>query len=125
MSKSFEKLNALNIIEKTDNSVSLLFSVPKENAYFDGHFPGYPILPAVAQMELVVRFADRFFETGIAVSQIKRMKFSKIINPESLLLLKIDIKTNLVNYVITTPEGNETYSNGSIIFPAQDKAENA
>ena len=57
MNKGFGNIKADKIIEKNENSVSLIFTIPKDSLYFDGHFPDYPILPAVAQIDIVVNFA--------------------------------------------------------------------
>jgi len=116
MGKGFDNLENIKILEKNDDSVSLTFTVPKENAYYDGHFPGNPILPAVAQMEIIVRFADQFFGTGIFVSRIKRMKFNKIITPGLPLLLRIDKKDNAISYTFSSPDENDTYSSGTFSF---------
>ena len=46
------------IVEKKENSVSLEFSIPEFSDFFDGHFPEFKLLPAVAQFEVVTRFSN-------------------------------------------------------------------
>jgi 3-hydroxymyristoyl/3-hydroxydecanoyl-(acyl carrier protein) dehydratase len=116
MNKGFGNLKEDEIIEKNENSVSILFTIPKESLYFDGHFPDYPILPAVAQIDIVVNFAAIHFGTGMAVSQIKRTKFTKIISPSLSLLLKIEKKDSSLDFKLTTPDKSEIYSSGMIIL---------
>jgi len=111
----FASLGEETVIEKTENSVSLEFSVPDSCLYFDGHFPGYPILPAVAQMEFVTRFASRYLGTGVAVSQIKRIKFVNQIQPNAQLLLKIEKNKDNISFNLTSRNGDTVYSLGTFI----------
>jgi len=119
MNKGFGDIKADKIIEKNENSVSLIFTIPKDSLYFDGHFPDYPILPAVAQIDIVVNFASENFGTDIIISQIKRTKFLKVITPSLSLLLKLEKKETSLNFKMTAPDSSEVYSSGSIILAAK------
>jgi len=119
MNKGFGDIKADKIIEKNENSVSLIFTIPKDSLYFDGHFPDYPVLPAVAQIDIVVNFALENFGTDIIISQIKRTKFLKVITPSLSLLLKLEKKETSLNFKMTTPDSSEVYSSGSIILTAK------
>ena len=119
MNKGFGNIKADRIIEKNENSVSLIFTIPKDSLYFDGHFPDYPVLPAVAQIDIVVNFASQNFGTDIIISQIKRTKFLKVITPSLSLLLKLEKKDASLNFKMTDPDSSEVYSSGSIILTAK------
>jgi len=112
---SGEKMTEEKVIEKTDNSVSLEFSVPNTSPYFDGHFPGFPILPAVAQMELITCFASRYFGTGAGLSEIRRIKFTKLIRPFAPLLLNLAKKDNTVSFKMSSPDIETVYSSGTVV----------
>jgi len=111
----FLNLEKEKVIEKTDDSVSLEFSVPCSSYYFDGHFPAFPILPAVAQMEIVVRFASRYLGTGLVLFEIRRIKFSTLVLPETALLLKLSKKDTAVTFTISSVDGKTTYSTGTVV----------
>ena len=115
MISGFNSLDAETILEKNENKVSMILEMRESNPYFDGHFPGFPILPAVAQMELAVRFGSRFFGTGTAVSQIKRMKFSNPIHPPLSILLIIEKKNDTLNFNISSSDGRIAYSMGTVV----------
>jgi len=100
------------LIEKNENSVTLEFSIPGTSPYFDGHFPGFPVLPAVAQVDLVVRFASEHFGIGIGISKIKRIKFLNIIRPENPLILFIETDKTNIAFKISSPGGETVYSSG-------------
>jgi len=114
MTEGFSRLNGQKVIEKDENSVTLEFSIPDTSPYYDGHFPDFPLLPAVAQIELVIRFASLYLGTGIDVSEIPRIKCMNIIRPFTPLLLKIEKKNNTVSYRITSPDGKTGYSLGTL-----------
>jgi uncharacterized membrane protein/acyl-coenzyme A synthetase/AMP-(fatty) acid ligase/3-hydroxymyristoyl/3-hydroxydecanoyl-(acyl carrier protein) dehydratase len=104
------------IIEKTEDSVSMEFSIPGTSPYFDGHFPGFPILPAVAQSELVIRFARRYFGTTLSPLEIKRVKFTNFIRPDLRLLLKLSKNGNAISFKLSSAEGETVYSLGTVIM---------
>jgi len=115
MSAGFGALGKGKIIEKTENSVSIEFSIPGTSPYFDGHFPGFPILPAVAQTELVIRFAAQHLGTTVCPPEIKRLKFTKFIQPDAPLLLKLTKKENTISFSIRSAENEDVYSTGTVI----------
>lgn len=77
------------IISKEDDKISLEFVIPGTSDFFDGHFPEYKLLPAVAQFEVVTRFSRKYFGTQRYVPSIKRIKFSAPIRPETKIHLDL------------------------------------
>jgi 3-hydroxymyristoyl/3-hydroxydecanoyl-(acyl carrier protein) dehydratase len=104
------------IIEKTDNSVSLEFSIPGTSPCFDGHFPGFPILPAAAQADLTLRFASQYFGTRIEISEIRKIKFSNLIRPFSPVVLTIEKKGKNISFKMNSPSGETVYSCGTMVI---------
>jgi len=113
-SEGFNGLDKEKIIERTENSVSLEFFIPDTSPYFDGHFQGFPILPAVAQTELVVRFAHKYFETDIGLLEIKRVKFINFIRPFTRLLLELKKKEKTISFTLSSPDIETVYSTGTV-----------
>jgi acyl-CoA synthetase (AMP-forming)/AMP-acid ligase II len=111
----FYELPEEKLIEKTENTVSLEFSVPAHSSYFDGHFPGFPILPAVAQADIVLRYAARELGTGLRPSEIRRMKFINLIRPLTPHILRIEKKGETLAYTISSPSGEVVYSTGTFV----------
>ena len=114
-SAGFGALDKEKVIEKTDHSVSLEFVIPDSSPYFDGHFPEFHLLPAVAQTELVIRFAARHLGTGIKIAEIKRVKFTNFIRPGAPLLLKLTKKEKNISFILSSPGGETVYSLGTVI----------
>jgi acyl-coenzyme A synthetase/AMP-(fatty) acid ligase len=114
---SIRGLSCLRVLERTDTSVTLEFVCSLELDYFDGHFPEFKLLPAVAQLELALRFADRYFATGITAAGAKRLKFSAMIRPGSRVFLKLrhDPQKGTLHFTFTG-SGEEIYSVGLLLI---------
>jgi uncharacterized membrane protein/3-hydroxymyristoyl/3-hydroxydecanoyl-(acyl carrier protein) dehydratase len=115
----FASINIETVLEKTEDYVRLLFSIPDSSPYFDGHFHNFPILPAVAQMEIITRFAARYLGTPVAVSQIRRMKFVNLVRPFARIMIKIEKNENLISFNLTSPESSansKVYSTGAFVL---------
>ena len=54
---------------------------PPDAECFKGHFPGYPILPGVAQLYFVRHFAKQAFADYPETATYRRLKFQKLIRP--------------------------------------------
>lgn len=59
------------------------FEFTGEEAFFDGHFPGAPVLPGVVQLKLAVEAVEEMLGHAVTVRQVKRMKFVKVIEPNT------------------------------------------
>ena len=117
----FGSLNGVKLIEKTGNSVSVEFSVAPSNPYFDGHFPEFSLLPAVAQVELIIRFASEYLETGIDISEMRRVKFTQFILPDTPLFLRLEKDEKIIRFKITSPEDKSLYSSGILTISFREK----
>lgn len=87
------------VVAKENNQISLEFVIPASSDFFDGHFPEYKLLPAVAQFEVVTRYSKKYFNTQRWVPGIKRIKFSAPIRPDSKIHL--DLKHNVEKGTVT------------------------
>lgn len=53
---------------------------PPESDFFDGHFVGAPVLPGVVQTGTAVRELERLLGRAVRVSEIKKLKFAKVVH---------------------------------------------
>jgi 3-hydroxymyristoyl/3-hydroxydecanoyl-(acyl carrier protein) dehydratase len=112
----FANLAGVKLVERKENTVALEFSIPPNNVYFDGHFPGFSLLPAVAQMELLIRFASEYFGTGIDIPEMRRVKFSRFIRPNAPLLLRLEKREKNIAFKILSGKDESVYSTGTFSF---------
>lgn len=63
--------------------------VPPDSPWFDGHFPGAPLLPGVAQLGMVHDLLTRFLNDKRPVTQVSRVRFKQMIRPDQPLVLTV------------------------------------
>ena len=104
------------VISKEENSVVLEFVIPATCDFFDGHFTQYKLLPAVAQFEVITRFSRKYFGTQRYVPNIKRIKFSAPIKPDTKIHLELTYKKDKGSVTFNMSDANvegKVYSSGS------------
>lgn len=104
------------ILETAENKVVLEFFIPETSDFFDGHFPEFKLLPAVAQFEIITRFSRKYFGTQRYIPHIKRIKFSAPILPNSKIKLELEHKVEKGSVTFNMADLNDAehvYSSGS------------
>lgn len=104
------------VILREDNAVVLEFVISATCDFFDGHFPQYKLLPAVAQFEVITRFSRKYFGTQRYVPNIKRIKFSAPIKPDTKIHLELTYKKDKGSVTFNMSDANvegKVYSSGS------------
>src|SRR6202789_4005539 len=67
--KLIDRISDLNMVEKT---ITVEAQVPTENTIFEGHFPGYPIMPGVLLIESMAQTSGWLL---VALMKFERMPF--------------------------------------------------
>lgn len=104
------------IISRDENSIALEFVIPVTSDFFDGHFLEYKLLPAVAQFEVITRFSRKYFGTQRYVPNIKRIKFSAPIRPDTKIHLELNYKKEKGTVTFNMADANvegKVYSSGT------------
>ncbi|HTU65263.1 MAG TPA: hypothetical protein VMF52_04900 [Steroidobacteraceae bacterium] len=60
-----------------------------DSVVFDGHFPGTPMLPAVAQVDWAIRLAREHLSLPPRVSGLRSLKFLRVIQAPARLALDL------------------------------------
>lgn len=74
--------------------------VPLESPWFSGHFPDNPVLPGIAQLEMVFDLIRQSTDHPIRLVAVSRVRFKQMILPEDRLRVVASAKG----------DQNETYS---------------
>jgi uncharacterized membrane protein/3-hydroxymyristoyl/3-hydroxydecanoyl-(acyl carrier protein) dehydratase len=101
------------LVEQNAEKTILDFSILENSDYFNGHFPGFPILPAVAQFELVVRMACRYLGTSPDVTEAKRLKFTSPVMPGNQLRMELTKTADSVSWILKSRDGETLHSSGN------------
>lgn len=62
--------------------------VPAGSLWFQGHFPGNPILPGVAQIAMVFELIRQSLQADLRVTRVSRVRFKQMILPDDRLCLR-------------------------------------
>ncbi|MGB9429025.1 MAG: thioester dehydrase [Gammaproteobacteria bacterium] len=90
--------------------------VSADNPWFDGHFPGQPILPGVVQIGWAVHFACELHGFDAYVTTLEQIKFRRPILPGAQLTLHLmpEASTRKLRYEYRDAELR--YSSGTLQF---------
>ena len=83
-------------------------ALPADSAWFDGHFPGMPLLPGIAQLAMVETLIARAWSPPRRVAQFSRVRFKLKIDPDTVVTVKVKRnpeKEALFGFQILTPDG--------------------
>ena len=109
----FSSIRGVKVVERSENVLVIEFSLPPDSPYFDGHFPGFSLLPAVAQMELLIRSASEYFGTGIDIPVMRRIKFTKFIRPDAPMLLHLKKSGKNISFMMLSRDDKSVCSIGT------------
>lgn len=109
---------AMRVLTRSANTVSLQIQIAPESPYFDGHFPGAPVLPGVAQLDWVALFAREFFVLPPTFQRLEVVKFQQIIKPGMVIdmALAVDAERGRLSFALTSVAGS--HASGRFIFGA-------
>jgi 3-hydroxyacyl-[acyl-carrier-protein] dehydratase len=99
-----DRILDLNIGEKT---ISVEAQVPKAHTIFEGHFPGYPIMPGVLLIETMAQTSGWLllglmkFERMPFLAAVKEAKMRGFVTPGELLTVDASILHEGSGYAIT------------------------
>jgi 3-hydroxymyristoyl/3-hydroxydecanoyl-(acyl carrier protein) dehydratase len=108
------------IINQTqDGSIARVqLRAPRALAYFDVHFPSWPILPGVVQLHWAIDLTRRLFGEVGEFGGIENLKFHYVIAPESELCLTLEYQPQTNRVTFTYGDERRSYSSGRISFRA-------
>ncbi|HCS63402.1 MAG TPA: hypothetical protein DIW64_04575 [Cellvibrio sp.] len=104
--------------------------VTPELAGFAGHFPDFPILPGVVQLDWAIHYAQEFLLLDEPVVRVERLKFTCPISPNTQLQLSLiyDAGRASVDFRFYRPieglKGEDgarelLFSQGRLIYPTE------
>lgn len=98
------------------DSLDLMLYLPANLLWFDGHFPGEPVLPAVVQVDWAVHYGRDLGCDPRKFVGMPRLKFKVVIPPESELKLSLGWKNLRLKFSYSSQP--VTHSEGTLAFSA-------
>jgi 3-hydroxyacyl-[acyl-carrier-protein] dehydratase len=120
--KLIDRILDLNTVEKT---ITVEAQVPKTSTIFEGHFPGYPIMPGVLLIESMAQTSGWLlvallkFERMPFLAAVKEAKMRGFVAPGELLTVEASVVHEGSGYAITEAKvkvGGKLRSNATLTF---------
>ena len=91
--------------------------------YVPGHFPGYPILPGVVQVDWAIRFArEHLGIPASGFSALRALKFSAPVHPGTSLTLRLSWLADKQRLDFSFSGGTRIVSSGQVVFAMEAAA---
>ena len=109
-------LPEIEALERSSDHVSLRFVVPVTLAYFEGHFPGCPVLPGVVQVGWAIEFARRHVPFSGAFRSLAVVKFMRVVHPNDAVALRLVPDAERRALMFEYHRAGDACSSGRILF---------
>ena len=111
-----------NILSRVEDGDTRRFEldISEQLVWFQGHFPGYPILPGVVQLRWAVELSQKNYDLRSGPREIMRLKFKSIIVPPIVVELTLKQLGPAETQFGYTGNGQE-YSQGRLIFAESEQ----
>lgn len=98
--------------------VRIELRVPRDLSWFEGHFPGCPLLPGVIQVTWAIEFARRYLALSPKFHSLSAMKFMRFILPGSEVTLLLEYAAEEGELSFEYRQGKAVCAAGKIGFKA-------
>ena len=85
-------LYIIKSIEKSNDSGQIRVELNPKHEVYKGHFPEFPIMPGVLQVEMLKDLFGQLLEKKIQLTSSKSIKYLGMIDPNQVSELEIDLK---------------------------------
>jgi 3-hydroxyacyl-[acyl-carrier-protein] dehydratase len=103
----FQLIDRITDLNLDGKSITVEAQVPQHNTIFEGHFPGYPIMPGVLLIESMAQtsgwllLALMKFERMPFLAAVKEAKMRGFVSPGELLTVEANLVHDGSGYAIT------------------------
>ena len=100
-----------------ENAFTVKCVIPETSDYYNGHFPEFKLLPAVVQIDLVLRFFRGFLKRNSHLDRMLRIKFMHPIFPNVPFLIeeKVSEETGKLAFRMLL-EGEKVCASGTLVL---------
>ncbi len=103
-------------LQQTPTEVLAALDIRADLRVFDGHFPGAPLLPGVAQLDWAVAFGRECFPITGDFLRVEVLKFQRPVLPGAQIELLLHWREATSTLAFTYRTGAEPHSSGRIVF---------
>jgi 3-hydroxyacyl-[acyl-carrier-protein] dehydratase len=97
----------------SSHEIIMYTEVLRDSPWFSGHFPGDPILPGIAQLEMALDGIKRLSKKKLEISGFRKVRFKQFIRPNDKITIKVVLrKGDVLSYSFRIMVGEEMACNG-------------
>jgi len=97
-----------------DGKLSAQVHVPADASWFDGHFPDCPVLPGIAQLNIVYELVHHALDRPVRVVEVSRVRFKQKISPDDRLTVTAEVLSGGDRYAFRITRGDEVVCTGTM-----------
>jgi 3-hydroxyacyl-[acyl-carrier-protein] dehydratase len=121
----FQLIDRITDLDISERTITVEAQVPEESTIFEGHFPGYPIMPGVLLIEAMAQTSGWLltallkFERMPFLGAVKVAKMRGFVKPGELMKIEASIIHEGSGFAITSAKvsvDGELRSNATITF---------
>ncbi len=109
-------LNTLFVLLDTsvnERGFTTTIQINRDHIVYTGHFPGYPVTPAVIQMQIVHELLENYLGKKLKLLAMPQCKFLTILNPVKTPQLAIHLEIKKIDELLEIKAHGE---NGQHVF---------
>lgn len=103
-------------IRAEDNEITARTRTESDSPWFAGHFPDDPILPGIAQLDMVADLIALLRKDNTRPKGLSRVKFRKIVRPGEVLDIQVEQRNIENQYAFRIVRDNEDICSGMMFF---------
>lgn len=103
-------------VSESEHQVELDLHIPESTKYFEGHFPGHPILPGVVQVDWAAELGKSYLGLAGRFKKLEAVKFHEFILPDSRVKLTLSYRPDKGKLYFTFDGDGCKHSSGRIVF---------
>ena len=102
--------------EPTENgTMTASIQVPPTSLWFSGHFPGFPVLPGIAQLAMAADTVRQALGNGVRVAGFRRVRFKRMIRPgDDLVVVATALPRSAEAFAFRIMAGEDLVCSGTI-----------
>ena len=121
----FQLIDRIVDLDIGKRTITVEAQVPTENTIFEGHFPGYPLMPGVLLIEAMAQasgwllIALMKFERMPFLAAVKEAKMRGFVTPGELLKIDVNVVHEGSGFALTAAKvsvGGDVRCNATIMF---------
>jgi 3-hydroxyacyl-[acyl-carrier-protein] dehydratase len=110
-----------DVKRSVSGEISARAVVPESSQWFSGHFPGDPILPAIAQLGMVFDAIRQTSKHPVKISRVGRVRFKQVVRPgDGLQITASPMEKEAGSYSFQLSVQEELVCSGMMVVESPD-----